>query len=101
MDLAHIRAVTLDLLEELGQYLPMQETLEARIYDPLWMLTRQWQLGEFQEERRRDPRRRNALRRKRTAHALHAGAARSKPGASPRRGPERPDACATRGDQRA
>src|SRR6266702_4506349 len=24
--------------------------LEARIHDPLWMLTRQWQLGEFQGE---------------------------------------------------
>jgi hypothetical protein len=23
------------------------ETLRARIYDPLWLLTRQWQLGEF------------------------------------------------------
>ena len=26
------------------------ETLKARIYDPLWMLARQWQLGEFQGE---------------------------------------------------
>jgi hypothetical protein len=28
----------------------MEETLKARIYDPLWMLVRQWQLGEFQGE---------------------------------------------------
>jgi hypothetical protein len=28
----------------------MEETLKARIYDPLWMLARQWQLGEFQGE---------------------------------------------------
>lgn len=28
----------------------MAETLRARIYDPLWMLARQWQLGEFQGE---------------------------------------------------
>ena len=28
----------------------MEETLKARIYDPLWMLARQWQLGEFEGE---------------------------------------------------
>ena len=28
----------------------MEETLKARVYDPLWMLARQWQLGEFQGE---------------------------------------------------
>jgi hypothetical protein len=28
----------------------MRTSLQARIYDPLWMLTRQWQLGEFQGE---------------------------------------------------
>ncbi|HEY7165470.1 MAG TPA: hypothetical protein VIB79_12970 [Candidatus Binatia bacterium] len=28
----------------------MEETLKARIYDPLWLLARQWQLGEFQGE---------------------------------------------------
>jgi hypothetical protein len=27
-----------------------KETLQARIYDPLWLLARQWQLGEFQGE---------------------------------------------------
>jgi len=26
------------------------ETLKARIYDPLWLLARQWQLGELQGE---------------------------------------------------
>ena len=29
---------------------PQSETLRARIYDPLWMLGRQWQLGEMQGE---------------------------------------------------
>jgi hypothetical protein len=28
----------------------MRESLQARIYDPLWLLARQWQLGEFQGE---------------------------------------------------
>jgi hypothetical protein len=28
----------------------MQRTISARIFDPLWMLTRQWQVGEFQGE---------------------------------------------------
>lgn len=28
----------------------LKETLKARIYDPLWMLARQWQLGEFRGE---------------------------------------------------
>src|SRR5262245_20473367 len=28
----------------------MQAALQARVYDPLWLLTRQWQLGEFQGE---------------------------------------------------
>jgi len=28
----------------------MNTSLQARVYDPLWMLARQWQLGEFQGE---------------------------------------------------
>src|SRR5438552_10870653 len=28
----------------------MRATLGARVFDPLWMLTRQWQVGEFQAE---------------------------------------------------
>ena len=28
----------------------MRTTLAARIFDPLWLLTRQWQMGEFQGE---------------------------------------------------
>jgi hypothetical protein len=28
----------------------MQRSIGARIFDPLWMLTRQWQIGEFQGE---------------------------------------------------
>jgi hypothetical protein len=28
----------------------MAESVQARIHDPLWMLARQWQMGEFQGE---------------------------------------------------
>ena len=28
----------------------MKNSVQARIYDPLWMLARQWQVGEFQGE---------------------------------------------------
>jgi hypothetical protein len=28
----------------------MKDSVQARIYDPLWMLARQWQVGEFQGE---------------------------------------------------
>ena len=28
----------------------MRTTLSARVFDPLWLLTRQWQVGEFQAE---------------------------------------------------
>lgn len=28
----------------------MNAGLQARIYDPLWLLARQWQIGEFQGE---------------------------------------------------
>lgn len=28
----------------------MKNSLQARVYDPLWLLARQWQLGEFQGE---------------------------------------------------
>jgi hypothetical protein len=27
----------------------MQDSLQARIHDPLWLLARQWQFGEFKE----------------------------------------------------
>ena len=37
-------------LEPNSRQTAMEETLKARIYDPLWMLARQWQLGEFQGE---------------------------------------------------
>ena len=93
LDLARIRAVDPDALDEVGHYLPalyfalqhgrpyrfdrfhddqvegimpsitswmrleprsrnaeMNTSLQARIYDPLWLLARQWQLGEFQGE---------------------------------------------------
>ena len=35
-------------LEPRGRDAEMNTSLQARIYDPLWLLTRQWQLGEFQ-----------------------------------------------------
>ncbi len=37
-------------LEPRSRDAEMKTSLQARIYDPLWMLTRQWQLGEFQGE---------------------------------------------------
>jgi hypothetical protein len=33
----------------------MQDSLKARLLDPLWLLTRQWQMGEFQAEDRGAP----------------------------------------------
>ena len=37
-------------LEPRSRNAEMRTSLQARIYDPLWMLARQWQLGEFQGE---------------------------------------------------
>lgn len=37
-------------LEPRSRSAEMNTSLQARIYDPLWMLARQWQLGEFQGE---------------------------------------------------
>src|SRR5258707_4030025 len=37
-------------LEPRSRSADMKTSLQARIYDPLWMLARQWQLGEFQGE---------------------------------------------------
>jgi hypothetical protein len=37
-------------LEPLSRNAEMKDSLQARIYDPLWLLARQWQLGEFQGE---------------------------------------------------
>ena len=35
----------------LGAHCPdLQDGLQARIHDPLWLLARQWQFGEFQGE---------------------------------------------------
>lgn len=33
----------------------MQQTRQARLYDPLWLIGRQWQMGEFQAEDRGTP----------------------------------------------
>jgi hypothetical protein len=37
-------------LEPRSRDAEMRTSLQARIYDPLWLLARQWQLGEFQGE---------------------------------------------------
>jgi hypothetical protein len=37
-------------LEPRSRDAEMKTSLQARIYDPLWMLARQWQFGEFQGE---------------------------------------------------
>src|SRR5215471_14846785 len=37
-------------LEPRSRDADMQRTISARIFDPVWMLTRQWQVGEFQGE---------------------------------------------------
>src|SRR6266567_4034445 len=37
-------------LESRSRDADMQRTISARVFDPLWMLTRQWQVGEFQGE---------------------------------------------------
>jgi hypothetical protein len=37
-------------LEPRPRQVELDRTLEARIHDPLWMLTRQWQFGEFRGE---------------------------------------------------
>jgi hypothetical protein len=37
-------------LEPRSRNATMSTSLQARIYDPLWLLARQWQLGEFQGE---------------------------------------------------
>src|SRR5215204_692884 len=37
-------------LEPRSRNAEMNASLQARIYDPLWLLARQWQLGEFQGE---------------------------------------------------
>lgn len=42
-------------LEPRSRNAEMDASLQARIYDPLWLLARQWQLGEFQGEDRGSP----------------------------------------------
>lgn len=37
-------------LEPRSRSAEMNTSLQARVYDPLWLLARQWQLGEFQGE---------------------------------------------------
>jgi hypothetical protein len=42
-------------LEPRSRDAEMNTSLQARIYDPLWLLTRQWQLGEFQGQENGSP----------------------------------------------
>src|SRR5262245_59872341 len=42
-------------LEPRSRDAEMKTSLQARIYDPLWMLARQWQFGEFQGEDKGSP----------------------------------------------
>ncbi len=35
-------------LEPRSRNVEMKTSLQARVYDPLWLMTRQWQLGEFE-----------------------------------------------------
>ena len=55
-----------------------ETSLQARIYDPLWLLARQWQFGEFQGEDNGSP----VMARWRAESArltrYHAGADRTK-----------------------
>ena len=37
-------------LEPRSRNAEMNDSVQARIYDPLWLLARQWQMGEFQGE---------------------------------------------------
>ncbi|HEX6731782.1 MAG TPA: hypothetical protein VF074_17280 [Pyrinomonadaceae bacterium] len=37
-------------LQPLSRNAEMKNSLQAKIYDPLWLLARQWQLGEFEGE---------------------------------------------------
>src|SRR5919205_2276488 len=37
-------------LEPRSRDAEMRDSLQARVYDPLWLLARQWQVGEFQGE---------------------------------------------------
>ena len=38
-------------LEPRGRDDDMTDAVHARVYDPLWMLARQWQMGEFQGDK--------------------------------------------------
>src|SRR5512141_3072521 len=37
-------------LEPRSREADMRSTLSARLFDPVWLMTRQWQTGEFQAE---------------------------------------------------
>ena len=37
-------------LQPLSRNAEMKNSLQAKIYDPLWLLARQWQMGEFEGE---------------------------------------------------
>ena len=56
-------------LEPRGRDDDMTDAVHARVYDPLWMLARQWQMGEFQGEDTGTP---VLARWRATEHADHA-----------------------------
>src|SRR5262250_1504811 len=70
-------------LEPRSRDAEMSTSLQARIYDPLWLLARQWQFGEFQGEDNGSP----VMARWRAESArltrYHAGAEAPKPEESP------------------
>ena len=54
----------------------MNTGLQARLYDPLWLLARQWQIGEFQGEDNGSPAVGAVARRVGALHAVRARRAR-------------------------
>src|SRR5262245_22372454 len=52
----------------------MSSGLQARIYDPLWLLARQWQVGEFQGEDNGSPAKASFQAESAQLTRFHAGA---------------------------
>ena len=63
----------------------MRVSVNARVFDPLWLLTRQWQVGEFQGEDAGTPVLGARARRERAAVALPSGRAAAEHARSGRR----------------
>jgi len=69
-------------LEPRSRNAEMNTSLQARVYDPLWLLARQWQFGEFQGEDNGSP----VMARSRVESArltrYHSGAMNPTPGST-------------------